>query len=113
MFDAVRYNKTLEKAGFSKEQSMAAIQVGLELMNEKFSTKQDLQLVEVALRADIDKFRAEMKETVLRLRAEMKEMEIRLRVEMKELENRVLVKVGVLMGIQTTITLAVLKYLLS
>jgi biopolymer transport protein ExbB/TolQ len=92
MINAMRYTKDLEESGFSKEQANTTVKVLMEIMDSKFSTKQDIQFSELAVRSD-------MKEMEQSIRADMKEMEFRLqhqinelRSEMRAMEYRLTVK---------------------
>jgi hypothetical protein len=44
MFNALKYTEELEKAGFSRNEAEASLRVLIEVMNENFATKTDLQV---------------------------------------------------------------------
>ncbi|MBT4793222.1 MAG: hypothetical protein HON90_16740 [Halobacteriovoraceae bacterium] len=93
MINAMRYTEYLVDAGFTKEQADTAIKVGLELMDAKFATKQDIQLSELALRSDMKEMehsiRSDMKESEDAIRSEMKEVETSIRSGIKEIETSI------------------------
>lgn len=71
MINALRSTRALVDCGFSKEQADTTIKVLMEIMDSKFSTKQDIQFSELAVRSDIEK----MEQSI---RSDMKGMESRL-----------------------------------
>tara|TARA_Y100001001_G_C7765465_1_gene223272 strand:+ start:73 stop:384 length:312 start_codon:yes stop_codon:yes gene_type:complete len=64
----MRYTKDLIKSGFTAEQANTAIKVLLEIMDNKFSTKSDIDLVRKDIKFEVTQLRSEMKE----LKSEMK-----------------------------------------
>jgi hypothetical protein len=112
LINALRYTEQLEEAGFTPEQAKSSVKIWMDLMNDNFATKFDVERSEFALRADMkameNSLRSDMKEMESGIRSDMKEMEsgIRsdmndmgnsLRMDMKSLELRMTVKLGGLM----------------
>jgi hypothetical protein len=93
MINAMSYTRDLEQGGLSKDQSNAIIKVLLEIMNQKFSTRSDIQLSELAIRSDMkemeNSIRSDMKEMENSIRSDMKEMENSIRSDMQEMENSI------------------------
>lgn len=89
MIYALRYTKLLVDNGFTEEQANIALQVGLEIMNDNFSTKQDIQLSELALKSD------------------MKDMESRLNNSI----NSITIRLGSLMVVLFGMTISILKFI--
>jgi hypothetical protein len=89
MFNAIRYTKTLEAAGFSREQAEATIDVFLRFMEHNFSTKSDLQ----------------------ELLNEMKEFRAEVRHSLVNLEHRMIIKLGLMQAASIGIFAALVKFL--
>lgn len=93
MINALRSTRALVDCGFSKEQADTTIKVLMEIMDSKFSTKQDIQFSELAVRSDIEKMeqsiRSDMKGMEQSIRAEF----VSVRSEMKEMESRLTTKI--------------------
>jgi len=86
MYNSLRYTKTLEATGFTRDQAEATINLVIETMDYHFATKNDLQGMETNIRSD-------MKDMETSLRSEMKDI----RAEMKEMESRMTLKLGGIM----------------
>jgi hypothetical protein len=121
MIHALRYAEKLEKAGFSKEQAKASIQIWIDLMDQNFATKgdfkeyyfmtkndwlllrhefkEDLEVLRGEVKADIAELRAEVKVDVAALRAEVKADIAEVRSDMRSLENRLTIKLGAMMAV--------------
>ena len=88
MFNVTEKMKELELAGFTKSEAEAAIKVLLDIMNDEFSTKNDLNREITSLRHDMQlefaNVRHEMKEEFANVRHEMKEEFANVRHEMQE-----------------------------
>lgn len=61
MFNALRYTEDLEKAGFTGEQAQASLKILIEVMNESFATKADLQSAKSELEVSIRSVRSDLK----------------------------------------------------
>ena len=120
MYNALKYTERLEKAGFTREEAEATTHMVLETMTDNFSTKDDLKLSVIALRADMkameQSIRADMKAMEQSIRADMKIMELslraeiqELRAEMKQMESRLTLKLGGML----IAAIAVMEYLRS
>lgn len=84
MFNALRYTKRLEEVGFTKQQAETALEIGIEVMNDNLSSKEDLKELGLVLKGEL---REEMNELSSDLRQEMNELSSTLRQEMNELSS--------------------------
>ena len=110
MIYALRYTKLLVENGFTEDQANIALKVGLEIMNENFATKKDIQLSELALKSDMKEMessiRSDMKEEFANVRSEMKDMESRLNASI----NNITLRLGSLMVVLFGMTISILKF---
>ena len=95
MFNALKYSKDLEAAGFSREQAEATIDVFFKFMEHNFATKEDINSVRGEIREAINGVRFEINE----LRSEFSELKIdfqSIRHEFQSLEQRMTIKFGLM-----------------
>ncbi len=89
MYNSLKYTKTLEATGFTREQAEATINLVIETMDYHFATKTDLQFMETNIRSDMKdmetSLRSDMKDMETSLRSDMKDMETSLRSDMKDM----------------------------
>lgn len=112
MYNSLKYTKTLEATGFTREQAEATINLVIETMDYHFATKTDLQGMEKNIRSDMKEMetgirsdmknmetsiRADVKEMETGIRSDMKNMETSIRADMKEMESRITLKLGSIM----------------
>jgi hypothetical protein len=120
MFNSLKYAKMLMNAGVSREAAETQIEIMSDMMQDNFSTKQDVKDLGVALRSEMQEMnmslRAEMQEITASLRAEMQELSSSLRGEMKDvrmevqkLEYRMTIKMGSMMTVLMTLFTALIK----
>jgi hypothetical protein len=120
MFNSLKYAKMLMNAGVSREAAETQIEIMSDIMQDNFSTKQDVKDLGVALRSEMQEMnmslRAEMQEITASLRAEMQEVSSSLRGEMKDirmeiqkLEYRMTIKMGSMMTVLMTLFTALIK----
>ena len=101
MFNALKYSKDLEAAGFSRQQAEAAIDVFFKFMEHNFATKDDF----AGIKSEIDDVRIEAAQFRQEVRAEFAEV----RHEMKAIEYRMTIKVGAMQAAGIAILAAVIK----
>ena len=53
MFNTLKYARMLEEVGFSREQSETSIKILVEIMEDKFATKQDLLAFESRITTEL------------------------------------------------------------
>lgn len=92
MFNAIKYSKQLEEAGFSREQAEAQLEVMTEILEGDLTTKEDLKNVEMSLRNDL------------------KTVETRLEHKIQQLEYRMTIKLGSLMILGITVMATLMKF---
>jgi hypothetical protein len=100
MFNAFKYTKRLEEAGFSREQAEIQLQVMTEIVEGELATKQDLKILETSLKQDLEILRKDISNS----------LEIKtntLENKMQQLEHRMTIKLGSLLivGFTTIATL--------
>ncbi len=129
MFNAIRYTKTLEAAGFSREQAEATIDVFLRFMEHNFSTKEDLQNFRnetqkefqvvrsefQAMRSETQQefqaVRAEFRRDMQDLRNEVHEFRTEFRHALINLEHKMTIKLGLMQAASIGIFAALVKFL--
>jgi hypothetical protein len=96
MFHSLKYAKILEEAGFTRQQAETSVKVLVEIMDDKFATKQDL------------------KDLSQDLRHEMREMESRLTLIFKQdshaLESRLTLRMGAMFAVSVSVLTAVITF---
>lgn len=109
MFNSLKYAKMLMNAGVPREAAETQIEIMSDMMQDNFSTKQDVKDLGFALRSEMQEItaslRAEMQELGSSLRAEMKDV----RMEVQKLEYRMTIKMGSMMTVLLSLTIAILK----
>lgn len=89
MFNALKYTRRLEQAGFTKDQAETSMDILLEVMTENLSTKQDMQM----------------------LRQDMLSLEERIGFKIDKLEARMTIKLGAMLAASITIVVTLIKIL--
>lgn len=108
MIDTLMYVKKLEASGFPRNQAELQVQIMTDIVDQSYSTKQDLKDLGVDLRQEMKdlgtELRQEMRDLGAELRLEMRDLSVDLRKEMREigfemraLENRLTLKLGSMM----------------
>ena len=112
-FDTFIYASTLKQGGFSDKQVEALTKAQSEsikdLIDDKLATKQDLKLLEVTLKKDIELIRRDVKE----LEASTKREVEFIRHDMKELEERLIYKLTIRLGGMLTVGIGVIAALMK
>lgn len=129
MFNAIKYSKELEEAGFSREQAEATINVFYNFMDYNFATKSDHIEGNNSLRSDIQKAKQELRTELAQLREELRKeiqvlrqevIDIRLDLALfkkevatkfENLENRMTIKFGVMQAATIAILATLIKLL--
>ena len=94
MFNAIKYTQELEKAGFTRKQADASLNLLIEAMTENFATKADLKELEFATKANF-------KELELKMESGFQSVDLKLQM----LESRLVIKLGALMATLMTVFL--------
>ena len=136
MFNAFKYTKQLEEAGFSREQAEIQLQVITEIVEGELATKQDLNILDTSMKQDLKTLDASMKQNLKTLEASMRQdlktletnmtqdmkilgtnllniIEIRsnnLENKMQQLEYRITIKLGTLLVIGFTTMATLMKF---
>ncbi len=122
MFNAIRYTKTLEAAGFSREQAEATIDVFLRFMEHNFSTKEDLQnfrnetqkefqVMRSETQQEFQAVRSEFRRDMQGLRNEVHEFRTEFRHSLVNLEHKMTIKLGLMQAASIGIFAALVKFL--
>lgn len=105
MFNVLIYTEELERGGFSKEQAASSMKVLVNVMNQEFASKFDLEkaclLLKQDLMGEIGKVRQEIgrvDQDVKSLRSEMREEFLKVRSEMVAMESRLTNNLTLRMG---------------
>ncbi|MGE3973909.1 MAG: hypothetical protein AB7F59_05210 [Bdellovibrionales bacterium] len=100
MFNAFKYSKQLEEAGFSREQAEIQLQVITEIVEGELATKQDLKILETGLKQELESFRKDIT-TSFEIKISSVENKI------QQVEYRMIIKLGSLLivGFTTIATL--------
>jgi predicted phage-related endonuclease len=93
MLSIMTRSKELEDSGFTNKQSKTLVVVIFDLMESKFATKHQFEMMESSIRSDMkemeNSIRSDMKEMESSIRSDMKEMENSIRSDMKEMESSI------------------------
>lgn len=89
MFNAFKYTRALQEQGFTEGQAKTSIEILIEIMNDQFATKSDLEQLET------------------RLHSEMK----LIRSDLETLEQKMTIKLGSMLAISIGIMTAIQKTL--
>lgn len=121
-FDTLAYSKKLINAGFTQLQAEVQTQAIAELIDERLATKEDIKILEIAVKNSELALRRDMKEMEIGLQRDMKEMETSLQRDMKEIETRLqrdikdlemrlIIRLGAMMAASIAIVAALVKLL--
>ena len=110
-FDTLAYSKKLINAGFTQQQAEVQTEAIAELINERLATKEDIKILELAVKNSELALRRDIKEMETGLQRDMKEMETRLQRDMKDLEMRLIIRLGAMMAASIAIVAALVKLL--
>lgn len=118
MFNALRYTKRLEEVGFTKQQAETALEIGIEVMNDNLSSKEDLKELGLVLKGELRQemgelsstLRQEMNELSSTLRQEMSDLKIEIKEEMHGFQDRLTLRMGAMFA-ATIAILGSLKFL--
>lgn len=105
MFNALKYSKDLEAAGFSRQQAEAAIDVFFKFMEYNFATKVDIKEIHTSILT----LRQEIRQEVDQLRQEVRSDIVDLRHGQISLEHRMTIKFGLMQTAGIAILAAVIK----
>jgi capsule polysaccharide export protein KpsE/RkpR len=83
MFNALRYIKKLESAGFNREQAEIQVQLVLESIEEEMATKTDLS----EIRTEMASMKGELKTDIAEVRTEMASMKGALKSDIAEVRT--------------------------
>ncbi len=106
MFNAFKYTKQLEEAGFSREQAEIQLQVMTEIVEGELATKQDLKILETGFRQDFEILRKDLS-TVIEIKTSSLEN------KMQQLEYRMTIKLGSLLIVGFTTIATLMKVWLT
>ena len=125
MFNAFKYTKQLEEAGFSRLQAEMQLQIITEIVEGELATKQDLKItetgvrqelksVETSLRQDLktvdSSLRQELKTVESSLRQDLKILETNLENKIQQVEYRIIIKLGTLLIVGFTTMATLMKF---
>ena len=99
MFNALKFSKELEDAGFSREQAEAAINVFYRFMEHNFATKE-------FIKNEISDVRSEMSE----IKSEISELRHDLNHGLQSLEYRMTIRLGSLLIVGLTVIGTLMKF---
>lgn len=118
MFNALKYSQELEKAGFSRDQAEASVKLLIEVMNENFATKSDLNETELKLSSAILAVKSDLRETKLELESKIDSVDQKLDSvvqkfdsSIREVEYRLTIKLGTMMTLAIGVTATLMKLL--
>lgn len=107
MFNALRYTQELEKAGFSRDQAEASVKLLIDVMNDNFATKSDLNEVKMNLSVALSETEKRLSSTILTVQSDFKELKSFIR----EVEYKMTIKLGTMMVIAIGVTATLVKLL--
>lgn len=96
MFNAFKYTKQLEEAGFSREQAEIQLQVITEIVEGELATKQDLKILESNILNHVDIQVNNLEHKISNVKSDLLQTEYRLTIKLGSL---------LLLGFTTMVTL--------
>ena len=93
MFNALKYTEKMEEVGFTREQAETSINILLEIMDNKFATKDDLEKLRTQMVNEFEKVHTKMD------------------YGFRDLEQRMTIKLGSMMVITVGVMTAIQKLL--
>lgn len=108
MFDSLKCVKVLEKAGFTRQQAEAHVQVMTETMEARLATKQDIDDAKRDIR-DVQQEIRNTKQEIRGLEGKMTNEFQLVRSEIKQSEYRQTIRIGTMISIALGIAVALLK----
>ena len=106
MFNAIKYAKKLEEAGFSKEQAEVQLQVITEIVEGDLATKQDLKILETGLANLIDARTNHLELKINNVENKLEQSDLKI----QQLEYRLTIKLGTLLVIGFTTMASLMKF---
>jgi hypothetical protein len=71
MFNAIKYTEELKRAGFTPDQADTSMKVLIDVMNENFATKHDIQELRLATQHDIHELKSELNAKIDSVKSEL------------------------------------------
>jgi hypothetical protein len=84
MFNALKYNEVLRKAGWNKDQATGLLEVVSDMADQNFATKKDLDLSSTQIRAEMSLMRSDLSQEITKVRTELKHEIQEVRTELKQ-----------------------------
>lgn len=98
MFNALKYTQELEKAGFTREQAEAALNMIHQFGDQNLATKTEM----IELRSEMSALKVELKSELSSFKSEMKH-------SMESLEHRMTIKLGSMLIVAMGVLVALQK----
>lgn len=110
MSNPMKYIRDLEAAGFERTQAEAQVQVVLDALEGDLVTKSDFALFQERLENKFTQFQQQMVQQLVQLEQRVGH---NIKSEVREAELRMLIRMGIGFATSTTITIAVLTWLIK
>jgi hypothetical protein len=115
MFNALRYTKELEKAGFSHEQAEASVTILIDAMNDNFATKSDIKELDSKIDSAVKELDSKIDSTVKELNSKIdsavKELNskidsnaLKFESSLREMEYKLTIKLGTMLTLAIGVT---------
>lgn len=104
MFNALKYTQALEKAGFTKTQAETSMNLLIEVMNENFATKADLEKAVANLATKVE---------LRGLESKIHSLELKTEIGFRDLENKLTLRMGAMFMATITIQTVVLTLIMK
>jgi predicted ribosome quality control (RQC) complex YloA/Tae2 family protein len=101
MFNSLKYAKQLEKAGVSREQAEAHLQILAEVMESNLATREDVKDIRQEFK-DVRKEIGDVRGEITRLRQEIKS-------DIQRSEQRMTIRIGTIVSIAIGAAVAILQ----
>lgn len=82
MFNALKYSQELQKAGFSREQAEASVNLLVDVMDQNFATKADLKDLEHRMDIRFSDLKSEMDLRFSKVESKFQELEYKLTIKL-------------------------------
>lgn len=109
MINALKYTRTLESVGFSREQAETHVQMMTELVEGSLVTKQDLQTTKQDLQNEMSLFRNDVQNEFAKVRQEMTLLREYLENKIIQSEYRMTIKMGAMLTVAVGVLATLIK----
>jgi chromosome segregation ATPase len=105
MFNSLKYAKQLEKAGVSREQAEAHLQILAEVMESNLATREDIKDIRQEMQQEFKDVRKEIGD----VRGEITHLRQEIKSDIQQSEQRMTIRIGTIVSIAIGAAVAILQ----